>query len=253
MALSDASGDPLALSNGGHHPLNANGNAPSNISTPVSSGQEDPLTAAPGGDCLTADADEEVTVKDAASKVQQKQQRSHVVQRTNRPSQNGGVVKQNGSLRNLPPSSPASASPAVIDSHRLAKRHLPSALSSSSSTPSLQPPPLCCQHCHFHSTLCCPCGQQDCPLFQSPGTGPGPGSVPHPGTTSSCPCCLSACTYSHPHAHPPHPSSPLCLHHHRHQRWQEHLQNQTPGIRYRGGEGLCDVHICLHQTYKSVA
>ncbi|KAJ4929490.1 hypothetical protein JOQ06_005097 [Pogonophryne albipinna] len=202
MALSDASGDSVALGNGGHHNLSANGNGPSNHSTPVSSGQ-DPLTAA---DCLT-DGDQEVVVKDGGCKVQQ---RSHVVQRTNRPSQNGGVVKQNSSLRNLPPSSP--------------KRHVSSSLSQSSSSHSLQPPPLCCQHCHFHSPLCCPCGQQDCPLFQNPGTGPGS------GTASSCPCCLSACTYSHPHAHPAHPSSPLCLQHLHQQRWQEHLQNQTPGI-----------------------
>ncbi|KAI3363616.1 hypothetical protein L3Q82_001246 [Scortum barcoo] len=228
MALSDASGDPLALSNGGHHPLSANRNAPSNTSTPVSNGQ-DPLTAACSGDSPAADGDEDVRVTDAASKVQQKQQSSHVVQRTNRPSQNGGVVKQNGSLRNLPPSSAGSSTPTIIDSQRLAKRHLPSTLSPSSSAPPLQPP-LCCQHCHFHSTPCCPCGQQDCPLFQNLGTGSGPGSVPHPGTAPSCPCCLSACTYTHPHPHPPHPSSPLCLHHHHHQRWQEHLQNQTPGI-----------------------
>lgn len=200
MALSDACGDPVALSNGRHHPLSANGNAPPNTSMPVSGGQ-DPFTAASSGDCVAADGDENVILKDAPSK---EQQRSHVVQRTSRPSQNGGVVKQNGSLRSLPP----------------AKRHLcsPPALSPSSSSPSLQPPPLCCQHCHFHSALCCPCGQPECP-----------GSIPRPGTPSSCPCCLSACTYSQPH--PPHPSSPLCLHHHHQQRWQEHLQNQTPGIR----------------------
>ncbi|XP_074471914.1 protein dispatched homolog 1 [Sebastes fasciatus] len=210
MALSDASVDPLALSNGGHHSLSANGNAPSDSSTPVSDGK-DPLTA-------TSSGDEDVLVKDAASKVEQRS--SRVVQRTNRPSQNGGVVKQNGSLRN---------SPAVTDSQRPAGRHL----SPSSSSPSLQPPPpaLCCQHCRFHSAPCCPCGQQECPLFQNPVTGPAPGSIPHPGTAPSCPCCLSACTYSHPHPHPPHPSSALCLqHHHHHQRWQEHLQNQTPGI-----------------------
>ncbi|KAM6906206.1 protein dispatched homolog 1 [Lycodopsis pacificus] len=208
MALSDACGDPLALGNGGHHPLSANGNAPSSVS-----GGQDPLTAAPA-------ADEDAAAQDAAPKVQQ---RSHVVQRANRPSQNGGVVvKQNGSLRKPPPSSPA-----LTDSQSPAKRHLSSTLSSSSSSPSLQPPPLCCQHCPFHSAPCCPCGQQECPLFQNPA--PGPGSAPHPGTAPSCPCCLSACTYSHPH--PPHPSSPLCLQHHHHQqRWQEHLQNQTPGI-----------------------
>ncbi|XP_070842923.1 protein dispatched homolog 1 [Chaetodon trifascialis] len=227
MALSDASGDPVALGNGGHHPLGANGSAPSNISTPVAGGQ-DPLTAASSGDCPAADGDEDVVVRDAECNIQQKQQRSQVVQRTNRPSQNGGVVKQNGSLRNLPPSSAASSSPAVKDSQRLAKHHLPSTLSPSSSCPPLQPPPLCCQHCHFHSTLCCPCGQPECPLFQNPGTGPGPGSVPNPGTASSCPCCLSACTYAHPHL--PHQSSLLCLHQHHHPRWQEHLKNQTPGI-----------------------
>ncbi|KAM3603534.1 uncharacterized protein V6R79_024202 [Siganus canaliculatus] len=214
MALSDASGDPLALSNGGHPPLSANGNTASNTSTSTS---QDLLTAAPSGDCPAADGD---IVKDGVCLMQQKQQR------TNRPSQNGGVLKQNGSLRNLPPSSAVSS----IDSQRLTKRRLPSGLSPSSSSSSssssspLQPPPLCCQHCHFHTTLCCPCGQQDCPLFQSPGRGPGPGVAP------SCPCCLSACTYSHPHPHPPHPSSPLCLHQHHHQRWQEHLQNQAPGI-----------------------
>lgn len=217
MALSGAGGDPLALSNRGHHPLSANGNTGTG---------HDPLTAASGGDCLTADGGEDVIVKDTACKVQQ---RSHDVQRANRLSQNGGVVKQNGSLRNLPPSSSAS-SPAVTDAQRLAKRHVTLPLTSSSSSLSLQPPPLCCQHCHFRSTLCCPCGQQECPLFQNPGTGSGPGSIPHPGATPSCPCCLSACTFSQPHPHPPHPSSPLCLQHHHHQRWQEHLQNQTPGI-----------------------
>ncbi|XP_042359288.1 protein dispatched homolog 1 [Plectropomus leopardus] len=215
MALSDAGGDSLALSNGGHHPLSANGNT----SSPVSSGQ-DPLTAASSGDCPIAEGDQGVTVKDAACKVQQ---RSHAVQRTNKLSQNGGVLKQNGSLRNLPPSSP-------VDSPEAGQTPpFSPTLSPSSSSPSLQPP-LCCPHCHFTSTLCCPCGQPDCPVFQNPATGSGPGSIPHPGTTSSCPCCLSACTYSHPHPHPPHPSSALCLQHHQHQRWQEHLQNQTPGI-----------------------
>ncbi|XP_071770341.2 protein dispatched homolog 1 [Centroberyx gerrardi] len=238
MALSDASGDPLALSNGGHHPLSASGNTASNTSTPVSGGQ-DPVSAVPSGDCLTADGEGDVTVKDAASRAQQKQQRSrspHVVQRTNRPNQNGGVVKQNGSLRNLRPSSSTSSSspsPAVTDSQRLAKHHLPSTLPPSSSSPPLQPPPLCCQHCHFHPALCCPGGQQECHLFQSPGPGPGPGPgpVPHPGTPSSCPCCHPACTNPHPHPPPlpPHPSSPLCLHHHHHHRWQEHLQSQTHG------------------------
>ncbi len=228
MALSDASGDPLTLSSGSHHLLSANGNPPSNSSTPVSNGQ-DPLTAASSGDCPTVDEDEDVIEKDAVCKVHQKHHNSHIVRRANRPTQNGGVVKLNGSLRDLSQSSAASSSPTTTDSQRLAKRHLPSTLSPSSSPPPLQAPPLCCQRCHFHSTLCCPCGQQECPLFQNPSTGPGPGSIPHPGTITCCPCCLSACTYPHPH--PPHPSSPLCLHHHHHQRWQAHLQNHTPGIR----------------------
>ncbi|XP_076729712.1 protein dispatched homolog 1 isoform X1 [Maylandia zebra] len=197
MALSDGIGDPLALSNGGQHPLS--GHAPSNIRTAVSNGQ-DPLTCDPASDCLTAGGDE-----DAASKLQQQ---PHTIQRVNRASQNGGVPKQNGSLRSLPPASAASSSPAVA-----VRSHLPSAVPPSSSSAAL-----CCQHCHFPSAVCCPCGRQECPLFQSPG----PGSVPHPGTGSSCPCCLSACTYPHPHS----------LHHHHQQRWQEHLQSQTqaPGI-----------------------
>lgn len=196
MALSDGIGDPLALSNGGQHPLS--GHAPSNIRTAVSNGQ-DPLTCDPASDCLTAGGDE-----DAASKLQQQ---PHTIQRVNRASQNGGVPKQNGSLRSLPPASAASSSPAVA-----VRSHLPSAVPPSSSSAAL-----CCQRCHFPSTVCCPCGRQECPLFQSPG----PGSVPHPGTGSSCPCCLSACTYPH------------SLHHHHQQRWQEHLQSQTqaPGIR----------------------
>ncbi|KAK2890437.1 protein dispatched homolog 1 [Channa argus] len=224
MALCDASGDPLDLSYGEHHRLSANRNAP--VSTAFGNSQ-DPLPAASSSDCPAADGGEDVALKDEASKVQQ---RPHVVQRTNRTNQNGTVVKKNGSLRNYPPSQSASQSPTATDSQRLAKGHLPFTLAPSSSSPALQPPALCCQYCHFHSTLCCPCGQQECPLFQNPSTGPGPGSVPYPGNTSSCPCCVSACTYTHPH--PPHPSSPLCLHHNHHQRWQEQLQNHThaPGI-----------------------
>uniref|UniRef100_A0A665WHI2 Protein dispatched homolog 1 n=1 Tax=Echeneis naucrates TaxID=173247 RepID=A0A665WHI2_ECHNA len=221
MALSDAIGDPLALSNGGHNPLSVNGNAPPSSSTLVTNGQ-DPLTVACSNDCLTADGEEDIPGKEGVSKVQQ---RALAVQRANRSNQNGVVVKQNGSLKNLSPSSPASPSATLTDSQRLAKRHLPSAISPSASSPPLQTLPLCCQHCHFHSTLCCPCGQQDCSFFQNPGSGPGPGSVPHPGTASSCPCCLSTCTYSHPH--PPHSPSPLCLHHLHQQRWQEHLQSQA--------------------------
>ncbi|XP_041831186.1 protein dispatched homolog 1 [Melanotaenia boesemani] len=203
MALTDASGDPLAHSNKGNHPLSANGNA-----APSASSVQDPLTAASSGECLTAEGDDGTAVVDKASKLQQ---RSH--QRAGRQSQNGGVVKQNGSLKNLPPSPASSPSP-VTDSQRPARHHFSSTLSPPPSSPPLQPQPLCCQHCHFHSTLCCPCGQQECPLFQSPG--PGPGSSPHPGTAPSCPCCLSACTYSH--------QQPLSLHH---QRWQDHLQGQT--------------------------
>ena len=237
MALSNARGDPLALSNGGHHPPTDSGKAPSNNSTQVSNGH-DPLTATCSNDCHTADGDEDVTVKDVVSKVEQKQQRSLVVQTANRPSQNGLVVKQNGSLRNLHPSSTEFSSPAVTDPQRLAKRHHSSTPSPSSSFPPFLPPPISCQHCHFNSTLCCPCGQQECSLFKNPG--PSPGSAPHPGTTSSCPCCLSACTYSHSHAHPPQSSSPLCLHHHHHQCWQEQLQSHThaTGIRYGEEKGF---------------
>ncbi|KAM6915507.1 protein dispatched homolog 1 [Xenentodon cancila] len=222
MALSDAGCDPLALGGRGQHPLGAKANAPSSPSTPVSCGQ-DPLTAASRNDCLTVEGHDESAVESDASNLQP---RSRAAQRPDRPSQNGGVLKQNGSLRNLPASLAASSSPAVTDSHRAARHHNPPGLSPSPSPPLLQPPPLCCQHCHFHAAVCCPCGQQECSLFK--GTGPEPGSGPHPGTTSSCPCCLSACTYSHS----PHPSSPLSLHHQHHQRWQEHLQNQThaPGI-----------------------
>uniref|UniRef100_A0A3P8T2T4 Protein dispatched homolog 1 n=1 Tax=Amphiprion percula TaxID=161767 RepID=A0A3P8T2T4_AMPPE len=182
MALSDASADPLALSKGSPHPLN--GNRPSSPSRPISRDQ----------DLLTAGKDN-AAEKNGAPETQQ---RSHVLQGTSRPSQNGGVVQQNGSLRNLQPSSSSSSS---SDSQRKARHHLPSSSS----------PPLCCKHCLFHSPLCCPCGQPDCPLYQ----GPGPAAP-------SCPCCLSACSYPHP----PHPSSPL--HQHHQQRWQE-LQNETHG------------------------
>ncbi|TWW68316.1 hypothetical protein D4764_19G0001140 [Takifugu flavidus] len=149
MALSDASGDPLAHSNGGHHHLTS-----ANASTPASDGQ-DPLM-------LTPDADLNLTV----CTVQQKPQRLHGIQKTNRSNQslNGSVVKQNGSLRNLPSPSTAISSPATItDSQRLTKCQVPSTLSPSSPSP----PGLCCQHCHLRSTLACPCGQQECP-----STGP---------------------------------------------------------------------------------
>lgn len=207
MALSDASGDPLAHSNGGHHHLTS-----ANASTPASDGQ-DPLMPTP-------DADLNLTV----CTVQQKPQRLHGIQKTNRSNQglNGSVVKQNGSLRNLPSPSTVISSPATItDSQRLTQCHVPSSPS---------PPGLCCQHCHLHSTLACPCGQQECP-----STGPRSGCVPHHSSASAPPCCLSTCTYAHHQSHPSHPTAPLCLqHHHHHQRWQDHLQNQTPGIRYVG-------------------
>lgn len=242
MALNDVSGDPLALSNGGHQPLSASRNAASNTSTLVSN-SHDPLTPAPSGDCPSPDGDDDVTVRDCVSTPQQKEQkeqRLHVVQRMNisKQSQNGGVVKQNGSLRNLPPSSAAPSTLAATDSQRLATRHLLSNLTPSSSAPPVQPQSLCCQHCHFHSTLCCPCGQQECPLFQNQGTDSGSGPIPHPGAASSCPCCLSACAYSHHQPHPAHSATPLCLHHHHQQRWQDHLQSQTPGIRYGEWVGM---------------
>ncbi|XP_034018781.1 protein dispatched homolog 1 [Thalassophryne amazonica] len=221
MALCDASCDPLSLSNGGRCSPSTSKNAPLNTSMPVAKGQ-DPLTVSSSANFLPADADD-VTVQDVALKVHQKPCSQHVVQRANRPNKNGGVVKQNGSLRNHALSSAAST-----DSQTLVRRHL----SPSPSSPPLQASVMCCQHCCFHSTLCCPCGQQDCPLFQN--AGPELGLVPHAGTPSSCPCCLSVGTYSHSHpppaAAPPHPSA-LCLHLHHHHRWQEHLQNQPHGPR----------------------
>ncbi|TNN25404.1 hypothetical protein EYF80_064468 [Liparis tanakae] len=219
MALSDARGDPLALGNGGRHPLATNGHAPSSAA-----GQQDALAAAGDAGDARDDGDE-------ASKVQQ---RTHAVQRANRPSPNGNAVRQNGSPRSLAVSSSSSSSsspPALTDSQRPAGRHL-----SSGPSPSLQAPPLSCQRCLLQSAApCCPCGQPECPLFQNAGAGPpGSGSAPHPGAAPSCPCCLSACAYSHaPHA--PHPASPLCLQQQQQQqhqqRWQEHLHNQAAGIR----------------------
>ncbi|XP_017287881.1 protein dispatched homolog 1 [Kryptolebias marmoratus] len=180
MALSGAGGDPLSLGNSGPRPRS------SSSGNPPSCGSQEPLAV--GGD-------------DGAGV--QPQRRSHA-EREGRPSQNGGVLRRNGSLRSLSPPSAVSPSPAVKDPQRAA-RHPPS--------PSSSPPPLCCPHCHFHPALCCPCGQQECAVFQSPT------SDPRPGAPAPCPCCLSACTYSHPH----HPSSPVPLHH---QRWPEHLQSQ---------------------------
>ncbi|XP_077408462.1 protein dispatched homolog 1 isoform X1 [Vanacampus margaritifer] len=221
MALSNAIDDPLAPSSEGH-PLVGDGNAPSNPSTPDGDVQE-PITAASNGDGLTAEAVEETSVRNAACRQLQKKPRSHV-QRTNRPTQNGGVVKQNGTLRTLPHPTATATSPNVTDSQTLSKRHLSSAPSPSS--PCLQPSPFCCQQCNFHS-FCCSCGQQDCPRLQIPGTGHGPGLVPHARSPLPCSCCTPACTYSHPRTHITHPTTPLCLHHHSHQPWQEHLQSST--------------------------
>ncbi|CAG5927864.1 unnamed protein product [Menidia menidia] len=205
MALSDPSGDLLALSSGGHQPLTMNGNASSSPGAPVSSsGQQWSVTSCSGSNLFTAEGDDGASVLSEASAQQQRA--------------NGSMVKLNGPLKNLSPSAASSS-----DSHRLTRHHFPSTPSPSSP---LQPPPLCCQHCHFHSSLSCPCGQQECPLFLSPG----PVSHLQTGTASSCPFCLSACTYSH--QHPLHPSSPLPVHHHPQQHWQENLKSQThePGL-----------------------
>ncbi|XP_054900268.1 protein dispatched homolog 1 isoform X3 [Poeciliopsis prolifica] len=214
MALTDSSGDPLLLSNGGNHPFSASGNAPSAISTEERSHLE-PLSAACSCDLLPAERDGELAVRNGAVKLQQG---AHV-QRASRPVQNGGLVKLNGSLRNLPPSPAAFPSSAVTDSQKPNRLHLASTLSQTA------PSALCCPHCHFHSTLCCPCGQPDCPLVRTPAS-PRPCSSPQPGSTSSCPCCLSTCTYSHHLPH--HQASPMSLHH---QRWQEHLQSQIHAPR----------------------
>ncbi|XP_060908600.1 protein dispatched homolog 1 isoform X2 [Labrus mixtus] len=226
MALSDAVEYPTAFSNGEHHPLSATGNDPSSSST-LNKNCQDPLTAASSDEHLTADGDQSVIgEKIGGSHFQQKKQKTHVIQRLNRPTQNGGVLKQNGSLTYLPPSSAVATTPTVTDSQRLGKRHLPSSLSACAPSTHLHTPPFCCQQCHFQSPLCSNCGQQECLRLQNPGAGPGASSIPNHGTTSACLCCHSACTYSHPH---PHPSSPFCLHQQHHQRWQEHVQNQAPG------------------------
>ena len=220
MALSVANGDPLAQNNGGQNPLTS-----ANISD-----SQGPSTATFAGDHPALDGGR----SGGACRLQQ---RLHAVPKTTGSNQslNGSVVKQNGSLRNLASSCTAVSSPATVtDSQRPSKCH-------PSCTHSPPPPVLCCQHCHFRSTLACPClCQSERPLLQTPSTGPRSGSVPHHGSTPACPCCLSACTYSHHHhqTHPSHSASPLCLHHHQHhhhhQRWQDHLQSQTPGIRYVG-------------------
>ncbi|KAM9778690.1 protein dispatched homolog 1 isoform 1-T4 [Syngnathus typhle] len=215
MALSDTIDDPLAPSCEGH-PLCMGENVPSDTSIPDSNVQE-PVTAASNGDDLSAEGDEETSVRNAACRQLQKKPRSHV-QRTNRPTQNGGVVKQNGNLRTLPHPTASSTSPAVIDSQTKSAR--------SPSSPCLQSSPFCCQQCRLHS-FCCPCGQQECPLCKIPSPGHGLGLVPHARSPLTCSGCPPACTYSHPRPHLTHPTTPLCLHHHSHQPWQEHLQNST--------------------------
>lgn len=226
MALSDAVDNSMAFSNGEHHPLSATGSDPLSNSTLVKNCQDHP-TAASSEDCLTAEGLQNAIVKVGGSNLQQKTQQPSVIQRANRPTQNGSVVKQNRSLTYLPPLSAVSTSPTVLDSQRLGKRHLPSTLSACSPSPHLQSTPFCCQHCHFQSPLCSQCGKQECPRLHNLGACQGPNSIPNHGTSSSCLCCHPACTYSHPH--PPHSSAPFCLHQHHHQCWQEHLQNQAPG------------------------
>ncbi|XP_051909289.1 protein dispatched homolog 1 [Hippocampus zosterae] len=218
MALSDAF-DNHPAAGGEGHPLDAGGNAPSNSDAQDGSFPE-PRAAASNGADLSAEAREETSLRNAARRQPQKKPRSHV-QRTNRPSQNGGVVKQNGSFRTLPqPTTPtattAPPSPAVTDSQTLAKRQLSSAPSPPS--PCLQPGAPCCQQCHFHS-FCCPCAQRECPPLQIAGTGHGLNSAPHSRSPLTC-------SYSHPRPHLTHPTAPLRLHGH-HQPWQEHLQSST--------------------------
>lgn len=167
MALTEASGDPIASR--WRRPPSA---------TDMNDSCHPLASAAPPDDCPPTEGEEDVTGC-----------RSRL-----RPSHNGGLAIQNGSLRNLPPSSP-----------------------------SIQPQSLCCQHCHFHPDLICPCGQPECPLQQNHGAGSRLGPLP---SSSSCPCYLS---YSN---HPHHSASPLCLHQHHQQSWQEHLQNQTARMRY---------------------
>nr|XP_057946457.1 protein dispatched homolog 1 [Doryrhamphus excisus]XP_057946465.1 protein dispatched homolog 1 [Doryrhamphus excisus]XP_057946475.1 protein dispatched homolog 1 [Doryrhamphus excisus]XP_057946484.1 protein dispatched homolog 1 [Doryrhamphus excisus]XP_057946491.1 protein dispatched homolog 1 [Doryrhamphus excisus]XP_057946501.1 protein dispatched homolog 1 [Doryrhamphus excisus]XP_057946507.1 protein dispatched homolog 1 [Doryrhamphus excisus] len=208
MALSDASDDLLAPISEGHHPLNAHGNAPSSTG-PADSNNQEVTTAAPcGEEGLTG-------TRDGECGQLHKTPGSHVPQKANKPTQNGGVVKQNGSLRTRTLPLPD----ATTDTPRLTQHQLPP-----SSTPSIQPPQLCCQQCHFRSTLCCPCVQQDCPLYPGPGTGHGPGMVAHTGSPPTFSCCPPSCTYSHPRCS--HPPTALCLHRH-HQPWQEHLQSPT--------------------------
>lgn len=211
MALSDANGDLLLLSNGSLSP-----SVTTTASGPEASAS---LSSTERGDVSVV----------STPRTQQRQRHQprptpphKEPQQRSRVSQDGGAVKQNGSLR--APSSSTSSSH-LTDSQRLAKL-LPSALSTTSSPsppqpPPLSPPPPCCHRCPFHPPLCCHGNQQECHIFQTHA----PALQLHPG---SCSCCLQASPPS------------LCLHH----RWQEHLQNQpnVAGLRY-----VCDdcVFVCL--------
>uniref|UniRef100_A0A8C6V1Q6 Protein dispatched homolog 1 n=1 Tax=Neogobius melanostomus TaxID=47308 RepID=A0A8C6V1Q6_9GOBI len=193
MALNDASANPPTITNRRHHSLpSGNGHASPKSSAAVCNGQ-DPLTAASSGDSITADNDEDSR---GGNRVQAD---PRIVHKANKPKQNGSVVKQNGSLRNISPQK---------------------------STQCQHPPPhqhrnVCCQQCHYPFALRCPCGQPDCPLFKAAS---GPCTVAHPGSTAPCPCCVQPCSYPQP----PHLAPTLCAHQrHQQQRWQEHLHSHT--------------------------
>ncbi|XP_071019180.1 protein dispatched homolog 1-like [Oncorhynchus clarkii lewisi] len=196
MALSNANGDLLFLSNASMPPSVTT--MASGTSSPASSAS---LSNTEGGDGSVV----------STPRTQQRHRHQprptpphKEPQQRSRVSLDGGAVKQNGSLR--APSSSTSSSH-LTDSQRLAKL-LPSTLSTTTSPsppqpPPLSPPPPCCHRCPFHPPLCCHGNQQECHIFQTHA----PALQLHPG---SCSCCLQASPPS------------LCLHH----RWQEHLQNQ---------------------------
>ncbi|XP_045066169.1 protein dispatched homolog 1-like isoform X2 [Coregonus clupeaformis] len=191
MALSNANGDLLLLSNG---------SLPPSVTTMATATSGPEASAS-----LSSTGRGDVSVV-STPRTQQRQRHQprptpphKEPQQRSRVSQNGGNIKQNGSLR-APSSSSSSSSSHLTDSQRLSKL-LPSTLSttSSPSPPPLSPPPPCCHRCPFHPPLCCHGNQQECHIFQTP-------ALPlHPGS-----CCLQASPPS------------LCLHH----GWQEHLQNQ---------------------------
>lgn len=205
MALSDANGDLLLLSNGSLSP-----SVTTTASGPEASAS---LSSTERGDVSVV----------STPRTQQRQRHQprptpphKEPQQRSRVSQNGGIIKQNGSLR--APSS-SSTSSHLTDSQRLSKL-LPSTTSFPSSPP-LSPPPPCCHRCPFHPPLCCHGNQQECHIFQTHA----PALPLQPGS-----CCLQASPPS------------LCLHH----RWQEHLQNQpnVAGLRY-----VCDdcVFLCVRR------